>query len=114
MQKELKRVTEVIGSGDIEFHPELPRMDFEDILGDDWIIRDVQIMKGWETEFGKSDWCLIQLAKPDVEGDEGFTTKCGGKVLTKRLTELKAGGHLPIIGKFVMKGEGDRQYFQVI
>ena len=84
---EIKRVTDIIGTGDIEFHSDLPRMDLEDIIGEDYVFCDALIMKDWDTEYGKSDWCLLHLKKPDVSDDSGFTTKCGGRVLVKRIAE---------------------------
>lgn len=111
---DLKRVSDVIGTGEIEFYPEYPRKDLDDgVLGKDWVIMDVDIMRDWKSEYGgTSDWCLICIQDPET--GENYTTKCGGVVLVKRMAELKARKAFPIVGAIVMKGDSERPYYQII
>lgn len=111
---DIKRVSDILGDGKIDFYPEYPRLDLEtQVLGKDWIIMDVQIMKEWKSDFGgTSDWCLICIQ--DQESGQNYTTKCGGVVLVKRMAELKARKAFPIVGAIVMQGGTERPYYQVI
>ena len=78
------------------------------------MIMDARIMKDWKSDYGTgtSDWCLIQAQ--DIETEENFTTKCGGVVLVKRMTELITRKAFPIVGSIVMQGDSDRLYYNII
>lgn len=107
-----KRVSDVIGDGSISFYPECPQKSLKDYLGKDVFVMDVRILRDWEGDFGRSDWCLLQLQ--DIETGENFTTKCGGRVLVKRMTELQSRKALPIVGAIVTQGDSDRPYYNIV
>ncbi|MFC1902541.1 hypothetical protein ACFLX4_00525 [Chloroflexota bacterium] len=111
-EAQVKRVSSVIGDGSIHFYPELPQRPLKDYLGKDVMVMDAQVLRDWEGDFGRSDWCLLQLQ--DMESGENFTTKCGGKVLTKRVSELIARKALPIVGAIVTQGDTDRPYYNIV
>lgn len=109
-----KRVSDVIGDGKIDFYPDMPRTDLEDVLGRDIMIMDARIMKDWKSDYGNglSDWCLIQYQ--DRESGENYTTKCGGVVLVKRMAELISRKAFPIVGSIVTQGDSERPYYNIL
>ncbi len=111
-QVKVKRVTDVIGDGSINFYPELPQKPLKDYLGKDVMIMDAKILRDWEGDFGRSDWCLLQLQ--DMETSENFTTKCGGRVLVKRMAELQSRKALPIVGAIVTQGDSEKPYYNIV
>ncbi|MBA7639862.1 hypothetical protein ES703_47522 [subsurface metagenome] len=114
MEKQPKRVSDVIGDGKIDFYSDLPQRDLEDILGKDVMFMDVRIMRDWKSDYGKgtSDWCLIQAQ--DIATGDNFTTKCGGVVLVKRMAELLGRKCFPIVGSIVMQGGSERPYYNIL
>jgi len=111
-QAKVKRVTDIIGDGSINFYPELPQRPLKDYLGKDVFIMDARILRDWEGDFGRSDWCLLQLQ--EINSGENFTTKCGGKVLTKRVAELLSRKALPIVGAIVTQGDSEKPYYNIV
>lgn len=111
-QVKAKRVSDVIGDGSISFYPELPQRSLKDYLGKDVMLMDARILRDWEGDYGRSDWCLLQLQ--DINTGDNFTTRCGGKVLTKRVSELLARKALPIVGAIVTQGDTDKPYYNII
>jgi len=114
-QAKQRRVSDVIGDGKVEFHPEYDRIELSEILGKDLMFMDAVIMKDWPSEYtasGKASWCLMWVQ--DVETGANFTTKCGGQVLVKRIGELLARKAFPIIGSVVSQGDVDRPYYNII
>lgn len=114
MEKQPKRVSDVIGDGKIDFYSDLPQRDLEDIIGKDVMFMDARIMRDWKSDYGKgtSDWCLIQAQ--DIATGENFTTKCGGIVLVKRMAELLGRKCFPIVGAIVMQGDSERPYYNIL
>lgn len=111
-QSKVKRVSDVIGDGKISFYPNLPQLPLKDWLGKDVMIMDAKILEDWQGDFGRSDWCLLQLQ--DMATGKDFTTKCGGRVLVKRIRELQSRRALPIVGAIVTQGDSDRPYYNII
>ena len=111
-QVQEKRVSSIIGDGSINFYPEMPQKPLKDYLGKDVMVMDARVLRDWEGDFGRSDWCLLQLQ--DMESGENFTTKCGGKVLTKRVSELITRKALPIVGAIVTQGNSERPYYNIV
>lgn len=109
----VRRVSDIIGDGTINFYPEYTQRDISEVLGKDFMLMDARIMKDWKSDYGNgtSDWCL--LAMQDLDTGENFTTKCGGVVLTKRITELLARKALPTVGCIFMQGDSDRAYYNI-
>lgn len=112
---DMKRASDIIGDGSIDFYKELPTVDLKEILGKDIVLVDARIMKDWESEYGKSDWVLMYGLNNDIEGlPSDFTTKCGGKVLVRRVGELIARKALPCIVSVVTQGSEDRTYYNIL
>ena len=114
VEQKVKRVSDIIGNGKIDFYPECSKVDLETIIGKDVMFMDVMLMKGWKSAYteGTSDWVLIQYQ--DMATGENFTTKCGGQVLVKRVMELKARKAFPIVGSIVMQGDSDKPYYNIL
>jgi hypothetical protein len=110
--KQNRRVSDILGDGKINFHDDLARIDFKDLVGKEVVLEDARIMRGWHSQFGDSlrDWCLLQVA---VEGVP-FTTKCGGVVLVKRVEELIRRKALPILATITLEGDSERPYYNII
>jgi hypothetical protein len=105
-----KRVSDLLGDGHISFHPELERMPIRELVNHDLVLEEIMPMRGWSGEFGSRDWYLLKISLDGVS----FTTKIGGVAVNKRLEDLLRRKALPITAKFVLEGEGDRVYFNVI
>lgn len=115
MVTQMKRATDIIGDGSINFYPELPQVDLAEIIGKDVVLMDVKILRNWAGEYGTSDWCLMNCQNQDIEGVPAeFTTKCGGRVLVKRIAELQSRGSLPCIVKVVMQGSTEKPYYNIL
>jgi len=80
----------------IEFYPDLPKEELENLLDIPYLIRDVLIVRGFHSSFGESDFALILLE--DLESGQKFTTLCGGMVVLKKLEQAQAERLLPLIG----------------
>ena len=108
----VKRASDIIGDGQINFYPELPTIDIQDIMGKDFMLMDAKILRDWPSEYtarGVSDWCLMQV---QVDGTD-YTTRCGGRVLVKRVAELQSRKALPITVEVVMQGNADKPYYNI-
>ena len=80
----------------IDFYPDLPKLDLEDVLDKPFLIKDALVVKGFKSEFGESDFALILLE--DLENFSRCTTLCGGMVVVKKLEQARAQRLLPLIG----------------
>ena len=83
----------------IEFYPDLPKKELDDVLDIPYLIPDVKIIKGFHSQFGESDFALIRLQ--DLETGEQATTLCGGMVVVRKLEQAKAQRLLPLVGTIV-------------
>lgn len=108
----VKRVSDIIGDGSIDFYPDYPRIEVEDILGKDIMLMDAKILRNWPSDYGngKSDWCLMQVQVDGVD----YTTKCGGVVLVNRVAELQARRAMPLLATIRMQGDSDRPYYNIV
>lgn len=110
-----KRVSDIIGDGKVNFYPEYAQIDLAAILGKDVMLMDARVMKDWPSEYtarGIADWCLLQIQ--DLETGTNYTTKCGGVVLVKRVSELIARKAMPIIACIVTQGDAEKPYYNII
>ena len=80
----------------IEFYPDLPKQELEDVLDKPYFIKDVLVVRGFHTSYGESDFALILLE--DMETKELSTTLCGGMVVLKKLEQAQSQRLLPLIG----------------
>ena len=80
----------------VDFYPDLPKKDLEDVIDVAHIIVDVHVVKDFKSKFGVSDFALLLLQELDSE--ERFTILCGGEVVVKKVSSAKKDGLLPLIG----------------
>lgn len=83
------RVSDVIVSGNL--WPDLPRRELDDLLSKEIVLEDFSFLHG---RYGNFAVFLAHFPG----SDEQFTSACGGEVVCRKLTELKDGRHLPVIG----------------
>lgn len=111
----LKRASDIIGDGSINFYPDLEKVDLEDVLSKDLILMDAKVLRDWPSEYsstGKADWCLLYFQE-EATGRE-FTTKCGGVVLVKRVADLLARKVLPVIACIKTQGDAEKPYYNIV
>jgi len=80
----------------IDFYPDLPRKELEDVLNTPYLIKDTLVIRGFHTSYGESDFALILLE--ELESKEKSTTLCGGMVVVKKLEQAQSQRLLPLIG----------------
>lgn len=88
--------TDILGTGKIEFHKELPQVEFDKLIGHTFLIHDIKMVYEWEGYFGKSDFGLILLQLRD---GRKATTLGGGVAVIKQLRGFEAylrKRHVPI------------------
>lgn len=79
--------TDILGTGKIEFHSELPQVVFEKLVGHTFLIHDIRIVNDWDGFFGKSDFGLLLLQLRD---GRRATTLSGGVAVLKQLRGFEA------------------------
>ena len=95
--------------GATQFHQELPKLALEDVIGNQYLVKEVRIVEGFMSKFGKSDFALLLL---ENEAGELATTLCGGAVVVDKLRKAINDGALPLYGTLskVESGEGNEYY----
>lgn len=94
-----KRVKDVLGD---DLWSEYPKVDIDNLLGEDIIIVDFVIRDG---QYG--NFAIILVRHPETQ--EMRTSSCGGETFLKRLTQLREKNAFPILGQVVIP-EGKRYY----
>lgn len=84
-----RRVSDVIISGNL--WPDLPRRELDDLLDKEIVFEDFSFLHGRWGNFA------VFLARFPGSSEQ-FTSACGGEVVCRKLTELKDGRHLPVLG----------------
>ena len=99
-----RRVSDVVGGGEISFHTDCERMRLSDVvqLGDIQII-DAIIIAGFETEYGSHDLALVAFTIAD--DGEILTTATSGAVTVKKIRKLIEAAAFPITGAFINTGK---------
>ena len=92
----VKSVTDILGDGRVHWHEELEQVSVKNLLEQEYIIREIKIVEGWQSQFGENDFALLLLECPDT--GKQFTTLAGGQVLLKRLRILLEKRALPVKG----------------
>ncbi|GAJ01786.1 unnamed protein product [marine sediment metagenome] len=108
---EEKTFTDAVGTGEIDFHKELPRKDVKGIIDKQYRIVDAQVVRDWDGEFGQSNFSLLLIE--DIETGEQSTTLCGGRALVKQVQKALDQKALPLLGTITMV-EGDNFPYYVI
>ncbi|KKN35907.1 hypothetical protein LCGC14_0779110 [marine sediment metagenome] len=84
-----RRVGDILPSGNL--WPDLPRRELDDLLDKEIVFVDFSFLNG---RFGHFAVFLARFPG----SDEQFTSACGGEIVCRKLTELKDGRHLPVLG----------------
>lgn len=85
--------TDIIGTGKIEFHNELPQVKFELLIGHTFLIHEILMVDEWEGYYGKSDFGLILLQLRD---GRKATSLAGGIAVIKQLRGFKLQKRYPV------------------
>ncbi len=93
---EQKTFSSELGGG--EFYPDLPRLEFKEILDKSVLVLDCQLIEEFKSKFGIHDALLILIENPDGQ----FTTITSGEVIIKRIQKAKREGLLPLFGTVSM------------
>lgn len=91
---EPKTFQDELGGG--EFYPDLPRIDFKEVIGRQVLVIDCQLIEDFKTKFGVHDALLMLIQTP--EKGEQFTTITSGEVIIKRVMKARREGLLPLYG----------------
>lgn len=73
---------DIIGTGKLEFHKELPQIDFKSLVGSTFLLHQIQMVEDWDGLFGTSTFGLILVQKRD--GSKA-TSLAGGQAVVKQL-----------------------------
>jgi len=84
---------DIIGTGKIEFHKELPQIKFEDLIGHSFLIYEIFMVEEWEGYYGTSDFGLILLQLRD---GRKATSLAGGVAVIKQLRGFKKQRRYPV------------------
>lgn len=84
---------DIIGTGKITFHPELPQTKFENLVGHTFLLEQVQMVDGWDGFYGISNFGLILLQLRD---GRKCTSLAGGIAVVKQLRALIAKKRFPV------------------
>lgn len=75
----VKSVTDILGDGRVHWHEELEQVSVKNLLEQEYIIREIKIVEGWQSQFGENDFALLLLECPDT--GKQFTTLAGASAL---------------------------------
>jgi hypothetical protein len=88
-----KRISDVI-SDKVNFHNELPKVDFKSLLDTEITIWDAQIITLTNKDFGTRPAALLMV---ETSTGEKFTTISSGEVIVKKAEQLISNPDWPII-----------------
>ncbi|KKM77230.1 hypothetical protein LCGC14_1372220 [marine sediment metagenome] len=101
----LRTFLDVLGGA--EFYPDLPRVDFSELIDRPIIVQEAMVIEDFTSKFGTHDCMLIRL---ELDG-QPFTTITSGQVVMKRIVKAQREGLLPLQGTFV---KGDKDYYNIL
>lgn len=84
---------DILGTGKIEFHKELPQIEFDNLVGHEFLLLDVRMVEGWDGYFGTSNFGLIMLQLRD---GRKATSLGGGVAIVKQLRQIQAKRRYPV------------------
>ncbi len=91
--EEPRTFSDAIGGGD--FHSDLPRINFKEILDRQVLVIDASLIEDFKSkDYGVHD-CLLLLI--ELQGKQ-YTTITSGEVIIKRVMKAKTEGLLPLKG----------------
>ena len=103
-KQEVRRVSDVVGGGEINFYPEAEKVSLDEVIDiGDIILIDAVIIEGFETKYGAHDLALVAFKRFD--DDTQYTTATSGMVTVKKLRKLIDANAFSITGAFVNTGK---------
>ena len=105
---EPKTFSDLLGGG--EFYPELPRIEFKELLDRQVLVIDAQILEDFHSkDYGVHDVLLMLVEMP--EDGMQYTTITSGEVVIKRVMKALKEGLLPLIGTITYQNE---HYYNIL
>jgi len=106
-----KGIKDALGDGKIDFHPELLKVKFQELLGQQFLIKQVRIIDDWDGQFGASSFALILIEFPDGSLK---TSIAGGKAVMRQVRKLVQKKMLPVkvVLNQITSGGGDYYLFE--
>jgi hypothetical protein len=102
----------------IEFHTDLPKVEFDDVIGIMLEIQDAKLIRDFDSRFGKHDFMIVHAVSTVYvpNADDGtecqdFTFGTSGMVLIKRIMKMQEDRKLPLLG--VIEKAKDKQYYDI-
>lgn len=98
----------ILGDGKLHFHEQLPKVEFDTLIGQEMLIKQIQMVSGWDGIFGTSDFALILLQNRQ---GQMATTLGGGKAIVNQCRKLLNLRRFPVrvtLGK--RQGQGGEYY----
>ena len=102
--------------GDGQFYPDLPKIDFKELLDRELVLHECKILANFKGKFGTHDAALMLLSEVKTE-KERFTTICSGEVVVDRIKQvLETPVELPMLCTpvSVAGAEGDNPYYNLL
>ena len=94
-------IDDVLGKDGVAFYPELPRMVWKQLVGEEIIIQDAKVIVGMKSKLGIHDVVLIKARLSS--GGDMFTTITSGEVIVGKCKRLLDQNVMPVIAT-VIKG----------
>lgn len=104
----VKGIKEALGDGKIDFHPELPKIKFPELLERPVVLKQVRIIDDWDGQFGASTFALILVEYPD---GHLATTIAGGKAVIRQIRKLQQKKMLPVKVVLTKVQSGNGEYY---
>lgn len=107
--KRTKGIQDALGSGKIDFHSDVPKEEFRVLVGAQFLIKQIRIVKDWDSTFGASDFALLFI---ELQDRSSRTTLAGGRAVIRQCKKLVEGrGLLPVRVKLCMREGAQGQYY---
>lgn len=99
---------DVIGTGKLDFHKELPQMEFKTLVGQTFLLQEVRMVEDWDGFFGTSTFGLIKIQMRD---GRKATSLAGGLAVVKQLRGFVNKRRFPIKVNLIEKpGQAGNYY----
>lgn len=78
-------IQDVLGDGKIHFFEDLPRVDFKELIGREFVLHQVKYIDKWDSIFGTSSYYLMMI---ELDDGRKMTTLGGGKAIINQLNKM--------------------------
>lgn len=106
--KGTKTIKDALGDGKIDFHNDLAKVKFVDLVGSQFILKQIKIIPDWDGRFGASDFALILIERSD---GSHCTTLGGGRAIMNQCKKLLHERVLPVKVKLNMAPGIEGEYY---